>query len=68
MHKKVTCPVRGCLADLVYEESPESSRILGATACSLIEGEVDCEQECVRLINIRRAGESKAPQDASAPH
>ena len=55
MHKKITCPVKGCLADLEYEENPESARVLGATACSLIEGEVDCDQECVRLMNIRRS-------------
>ena len=55
MHKKITCPVLGCLATLAYEENPETGRLLGATACSLIEGEVDCDQECVRLINIKRA-------------
>lgn len=65
MHKYVTCPMKGCLAELHYEENPETSRILGATACSLIEGEVDCDQECVRLINIRRSGEAAA-SDAPA--
>ncbi len=53
MEKRITCPALGCFAKLEYEENPESGRILGATACSLIEGEVDCDQECVRLLNIR---------------
>lgn len=61
MKRYITCPVKGCLAKLTYQENPETGRVLGATACSLIEGEVDCEQECVRLINIgRRHEEGKA--------
>jgi hypothetical protein len=55
MKKYITCPVHGTKCELTYQESAESSRILGATSCSLIEGEVDCDQECVRLLNIKRA-------------
>ncbi len=65
MEKKITCPVKGCLANLHYEENPENSRIMGATACSLLEGEVDCEQDCVRLMNIRRGGQDKPHNDAA---
>lgn len=54
MQKNITCPVKGCLAQLSYQENPETSRILGATACSLIDGEVDCDQECVRRMNQKR--------------
>ncbi len=61
MEKKITCPKLGCFAKLEYEESPETGRILGATACSLIDGEVDCEQECVRLLNIRQEATPLAP-------
>ena len=60
MKKKITCPLHGCSAVLSYQESPETSRILGATACSLIDGEVDCGQECVHLINMRREAEARA--------
>jgi hypothetical protein len=54
MKKRITCPEKGTLCELTFEVSPESSRILGATKCSLIEGEVDCDQECVRLLNLHR--------------
>ena len=57
MKKHITCPIRGTLCEITYQESAETSRILGATRCSLIEGEVDCEQECVRLLNIKRDAE-----------
>lgn len=57
MKKMITCPVKGCLAELSYEVNPESAKLLGATACSLIEGEVDCDQDCIKLLNIRRASE-----------
>lgn len=65
MQKQITCPVKGCLATLEYEESPETARVLGATACSLIEGEVDCEQECVRLMNIRRNEAASDPSQGA---
>lgn len=65
MRKNITCPVEGCLAKLDYEENPETGRLLGATACSLIEGEVDCEQECVRLMNIKRTP-APAPDDIAS--
>ena len=52
MEKCITCPVRGRLANLRCEVNPETSRIVGAIRCSLIEGEVDCEQECVKRLNL----------------
>ena len=69
MNKNITCPVHGRLAKLEFQESPESSRVLGATKCSLIEGEVDCEQECVRLMNVKRTAEMRAQPapDDTAP-
>ena len=57
MKKTITCPVEGCLAELTYEVGPESAELLGATACSLTEGEVDCDQKCIKLLNIRQAFE-----------
>jgi hypothetical protein len=63
MKKTITCPVEGCLAELTYEAGPESAELLGATACSLTDGEVDCEQKCIKLLNIRLAFEiAHAPQ------
>lgn len=65
MKKRVTCPEHGTLCELTYEVSPETSRILGATQCSLIDGEVDCDQECVRLLNIKLGyeRETRAPAE-----
>lgn len=60
MKKLITCPIQFCLAELEYEVSPENARILGATRCSLIEGEVDCEQECIARMKHR--------QDAKMAH
>lgn len=60
MKKQITCPEHGTICYLEFEESAETSRILGATGCSLIEGEVDCDQECVRLINLKRDSEIPA--------
>ena len=60
MRKAITCPLRGCLAEIVYEDSPESSRILGVMACSLLDEIVDCDQECVRRMNIKLEDESNA--------
>lgn len=59
MKMNLTCPVRGCLVQLGCQIDPETSRILGATSCSLIDGEVDCDQECVRLMNVRWAGKKE---------
>lgn len=54
MKKHITCPVHGTYAELHYEVDPESAKILGATACSLIEGEVDCDQECIARLRLRQ--------------
>lgn len=54
---RITCPNKGCLATLRLSENPENGRVLAAETCSLIEGEVDCDQECVRRINLRRERE-----------
>ncbi len=62
--KYITCPNLGCLARVSFEESPESSRVLGATGCSLIEGEVDCGQECIIRMNQRRELEN-TPEEPS---
>jgi len=59
MKKRIQCPIADCPATVEYEENPETARIVGATGCSMIEGEVDCEQECIRLINIKRAGQGE---------
>ena len=56
MKKRITCPVRGTLCELKYGEAPRP-RILDATRCSLIEAAVDCDQECVWLLNIKRENE-----------
>ncbi len=66
MKKQITCPELATLCEVEVEESPESSRILGATKCSLIEGEVDCDQECVRLLNIKRH-EEELVREAAEP-
>jgi hypothetical protein len=54
MKKLITCPVQFCLAELQYEVSPENAKILGATKCSLIDGEVDCDQECIKRMKLRQ--------------
>lgn len=54
MKKQITCPVHGTLAELHYEVDPEGAKILGVTACTLIEGEVDCEQQCVVRMRMRQ--------------
>ena len=58
--KYITCPNKGCLARVNIDESPESSRVLGVVRCSLIEGEVDCDQECVHRMNQRRIIDSES--------
>lgn len=59
VNKYITCPNEGCLARVSVEESPESSHALGVVGCSLIEGEVDCDQECVRRMNLKREEDHK---------
>ena len=49
MKKKIKCPVHGEEVEITFQVDPETSQILGATGCSLIEGEVDCDQECIHL-------------------
>jgi hypothetical protein len=61
MKKRITCPEHGTICYLEYQESPETSRILGATGCSLMEGPVNCSQECVRLLNLKREREAPTP-------
>ena len=63
MKKLITCPIQFCLAELQYEVSPENAKILGATKCSLIEGEVDCEQECI--VRMRARQEAKMAHAAN---
>ena len=64
MKERITCPERGTICYLEYQESPETSRILGATGCSLMDGEVTCDQECVRLLNIKRDSEDSTKRDS----
>ena len=53
MKKQITCPVHGTVQEVTYQVDPETSLILGATKCTKMEGEVDCDQECIHLMNIR---------------
>ena len=61
------CPVSGCLAELVVQDDPETSKILGVVACSLIEGEVDCEQGCLHQINLEREKDRQARKVDTSP-
>jgi len=61
------CPVNGCLAELVVQDDPETSKVLGVLACSEIEGEVDCEQGCLHQINLKREKARQAREIDATP-
>lgn len=65
MKRKIKCPLHGTMEEVTYQVDPETSLVLGATGCSKIEGEVDCDQECIHLMNVKLKEEFAAEHAAN---
>jgi hypothetical protein len=55
MKLTVTCPIHGDQHEVECTVSAETGHVLGISACSAFEPTkmVECDEECVHLINIR---------------